>query len=212
MAARSGQVANWLRSLGVAREDRVLLMPGNIAPLWEIILASMKLGAVIIPASTLLQPRDLEDRVARGNVKCVITDAGQVEKFAAVAGPWTRVVVGEADGWVPYASSHAAALAFAADGITRASDPLLLYFTSGTTSQPKLVAHTHASYPVGHLSTMYWIGIQPGNVHLNISSPTARAGVRRPRPRPARRHRVPRRGLHLVTRLSAAARRGRSAP
>jgi acetyl-CoA synthetase len=171
MAARSGQVANWLRSLGMARGDRVLLMLGNVAPLWEVILAAMKLGAVIIPASTLLQPGDLEDRVARGNVKCVITDAGQVEKFAAVAGSWTRVVVGEADGWVPYASSHAAAPAFAADGITRASDPLLLYFTSGTTAQPKLVAHTHASYPVGHLSTMYWIGIQPGDVHLNISSP-----------------------------------------
>jgi acetyl-CoA synthetase len=52
-----------------------------------------------------------------------------------------------------------------------ASDPLLLYFTSGTTAQPKLVEHTHASYPAGHLSTMYWIGLQPGDVHLNISSP-----------------------------------------
>ncbi len=57
------------------------------------------------------------------------------------------------------------------DGVTRAGDPLLLYFTSGTTAQPKLVAHTQASYPVGHLSTMYWIGIQPGDVHLNLSSP-----------------------------------------
>ena len=49
--------------------------------------------------------------------------------------------------------------------------PLLLYFTSGTTSKPKLVLHTHQSYPVGHLSTMYWIGLQPGDIHLNISSP-----------------------------------------
>ena len=55
--------------------------------------------------------------------------------------------------------------------MTRATDPLLLYFTSGTTAQPKLVEHTHASYPIGHLSTMYWIGVQPGDVHLNISSP-----------------------------------------
>jgi acetyl-CoA synthetase len=171
MASRSAQVANWLRSLGVARGDRILLMLGNIAPLWEVILAAMKLGAVIIPASTLLQPADLADRVERGNVKCVITDTGQAEKFASVAGSWIRVVVGESDGWVPYASSHAASSSFLADGVTRASDPLLLYFTSGTTAQPKLVAHTHASYPVGHLSTMYWIGIQPGDVHLNISSP-----------------------------------------
>ena len=56
-------------------------------------------------------------------------------------------------------------------GPTQASDPLLLYFTSGTTSKPKLVLHTHASYPVGHLSTMFWLGLQPGDVHLNISSP-----------------------------------------
>ena len=60
---------------------------------------------------------------------------------------------------------------FTPEGRTLADDPLLLYFTSGTTSKPKLVLHTHASYPVGHLSTMYWIGLQPGDVHLNISSP-----------------------------------------
>ncbi len=60
---------------------------------------------------------------------------------------------------------------FEPDGPTQASDPLLLYFTSGTTAKPKLVEHTHASYPVGHLSTMFWIGLQPGDVHLNISSP-----------------------------------------
>ena len=60
---------------------------------------------------------------------------------------------------------------FAPDGDTAGSDPLLLYFTSGTTAKPKLVLHTHASYPVGHLSTMYWLGLQPGDVHLNISSP-----------------------------------------
>jgi acetyl-CoA synthetase len=55
--------------------------------------------------------------------------------------------------------------------VTRSDDPLLLYFTSGTTSKPKLVLHTHQSYPIGHLSTMYWIGLQPDDVHLNISSP-----------------------------------------
>ena len=60
---------------------------------------------------------------------------------------------------------------FAPDGPTQAGDPLLLYFTSGTTAKPKLVLHTHVSYPVGHLSTMYWIGPAPGDVHLNISSP-----------------------------------------
>ena len=173
MAARTGQLANWLRRLGVRRGDRVLLMLGNIAPLWEVILAAMKLGAVIIPASTLLQTADLADRVARGRVRHVITDTGQAAKFADVPGDWTRIVVGEegAAGWLSYGDSRGEPAAFAPDGVTRASDSLLLYFTSGTIAQPKLVAHTQVSYPAGHLSTMYWIGIQPGDVHLNISSP-----------------------------------------
>ena len=172
LKARSGQVANWLRGLGVRRGDRVLLMLGNVAPLWEVILGAMKLGAVIIPASTLLQPTDLDDRVARGQVRHVVTDTAEVEKFASVPGDWTRVVVGgAAEGWHAYEEAFASASDFAPEGVTRASDPLLLYFTSGTTALPKLVAHTQVSYPVGHLSTMYWVGIQPGDVHLNLSSP-----------------------------------------
>ena len=76
MAARSSQVGNWLHGLGVRRGDRVLLMLGNIVPLWEVMLAAMKLGAVVIPASTLLQPADLEDRVLRGDVRHVVAEAG----------------------------------------------------------------------------------------------------------------------------------------
>ena len=200
MAARSDQVANWLRELGVRRGDRLLLMLGNIAPLWEVILAAMKLGAVIVPTSTLLGPVDLADRITRGQVRHVVTESAHVPKFREVPGDWTRIAVeptvggaiaeaSDAQGttgatgaggaqetpapgvWLRYADSYGAAEEFAADGVTRASDPLLLYFTSGTTAQPKLVQHTHASYPAGHLSTMYWIGLQPGDVHLNISSP-----------------------------------------
>jgi acetyl-CoA synthetase len=140
----------------------------------------MKLGAVVIPASTLLQPADLEDRIARGHVRHVIAEAAHAPRFAGIGGDWTRVAVGAPDGaedpdstggWHRYADSFAAPAEFTPEGTTRGGDPLLLYFTSGTTSQPKLVGHTHVSYPVGHLSTMYWIGIQPGDVHLNISSP-----------------------------------------
>src|SRR6202167_6044122 len=172
MAARSSQVGNWLHGLGVRRGDRVLLMLGNIVPLWEVMLAAMKLGAVVIPASTLLQPADLEDRISRGDVRHVVAEEAQVTKFADISGEWTRVVVGGAtDGWHSYTDSALVPEEFTPDGVTRADDPLLLYFTSGTTSKPKLVGHTQASYPVGHLSTMYWIGIKPGDVHLNISSP-----------------------------------------
>ncbi len=172
LAARSAQVATWLRGLGVRRGDRVLLMLGNVVPLWEVILAAMKVGAVIIPASTLLQPADLADRIARGQVRHVVTETAQLGKFGEVPGDWTRIVVdGRAQAWHSYADAFAGPAVFTPDGVTRAGDPLLLYFTSGTTAQPKLVAHTQASYPAGHLSTMYWIGIQPGDVHLNLSSP-----------------------------------------
>ncbi len=99
MSARSAHVAGWLHGLGVRRGDRVLLMLGNVVPLWEVILATMKLGAVIIPASTLLQPADLADRVVRGDVRAVVTDTEQAPKFAEVPGDWIRVAVGGADGW-----------------------------------------------------------------------------------------------------------------
>jgi acetyl-CoA synthetase len=148
MAARSSQVANWLHLLGVRRGNRVLLMLGNIVPLWEVMLAAMKLGAVVIPASTLLQPADLEDRIARGDVRHVVAEAAQVAKFAGISGEWTRVAVGGgADGWHSYTDSALAPEEFTPDGLTQAGDPLLLYFTSGTTSRPKLVGHTQASYP-----------------------------------------------------------------
>src|SRR3984885_13628308 len=89
MAARSSQVANWLRGLGARRGDRLLLMLGNIAPLWELILAALNIGVVIIPASTLLGPEDLADRVARGDVRHVVTEYSHTSRFAEVPGDWT---------------------------------------------------------------------------------------------------------------------------
>jgi acetyl-CoA synthetase len=175
MAERSSRVANFLRGLGVRRGDRILLMLGNVVPLWEVMLAAMKLGAVTIPATTLLNRDDLLDRFDRGRARHVITGAENTGKFADIPGDYTRIAVGGAGqipgGWHDYAEAADAPARFAPDGETRASDPLLLYFTSGTTAKPKLVLHSHQSYPVGSLSTMYWIGLQPGDIHLNISSP-----------------------------------------
>src|ERR1022692_4641029 len=175
LAARSNQVANWLRGLGVGRGDRVLLMLGNIAPLWEVILAAMKLGAVLIPASTLLGSEDVRDRIARGDVRHIVTEAVHTDKFGHLGGGQTAIAVttapDQAPGWHHYSESDSAPAAFPPDGVTKATDPLLLYFTSGTTAQPKLVEHTQVSYPAGHMSTMYWLGLVPGDVHLNISSP-----------------------------------------
>jgi acetyl-CoA synthetase len=173
LAERSNRVANHLRACGVRRGDRVLVMLPNVAPLWEIMLAAIKLGAVVSPASTLLSAADLHDRIERGEMRHVIADAPSSGRFAEVPGDYTRIVVGEEEiaDWLPFAAASEAPAAFEPDGPTRADDPFLLYFTSGTTAKPKMVLHTHQSYPVGHLSTMYWIGLREGDVHLNISSP-----------------------------------------
>src|SRR5215471_20347683 len=106
MAARSGQTANWLRGLGVERGDRVLLMLGNVAPLWEVMLAAMKLGAVVIPATTLLSRDDLIDRFERGRARHVVTSADNTGKFADIAGDYTRIVAGgSAPGWHDYSDA-----------------------------------------------------------------------------------------------------------
>jgi acetyl-CoA synthetase len=172
LAARSDALASWLRDHGVRRGDRTLLMLGNRAALWECILALTKLGSVMIPSTTLLTPSDIEDRVMRGHVAHVIAESAQTAQFSGIGGDYTRIAVGDpVDGWLTYDDFLSRTGDFVSDGATAASDPLFLYFTSGTTAKPKLVEHTHVSYPVGHLSTMYWIALQPGDVHLNLSSP-----------------------------------------
>jgi acetyl-CoA synthetase len=169
---RSNQVACYLRRMGVRRGHRILLMLGNEVSLWETMLAAFKLGAVIIPATTMLDAEDLRDRLDRGQVRHVIASPIQCPKFDGLGDGFTRVCAGETvPGWHSLADAYQEPVSFTPDGVTRASDPLLLYFTSGTTAKPKLVLHSHQSYPVGHLSTMYWLGLQPGDLHWNISSP-----------------------------------------
>lgn len=171
MRVRSDEVAAWLADAGVEQGDHVMLMLGNRVELWESMLAIMKLGAVILPTTTLLSTADLADRLDRGGVGHVIADAADVDKFAELDGDFTRIVVGgNAEGWLDYSDSLEG-LGIYPTAHVATSDPCLIYFTSGTTSKPKMVVHTQASYPVGHLSTLYWLGLRPGDVHLAISSP-----------------------------------------
>jgi acetyl-CoA synthetase len=172
LSERSNKVANGLRALGVRRGDRILVMLGNIAPLWETMLAAMKLGAVVVPATTLLTADDLAERVARARVRFVIAPVEDADKLAKIDASVGRITVGGArTGLIAYSTLMLSPGTFEPDGMTRSDDPLLLYFTSGTTAKPKLVLHSHRSYPLGHLSTMYWLGLLPGDVHLNVSSP-----------------------------------------
>lgn len=171
---QSNAVANHLRALGVQRGHVVLAMMGNEPALWLTMLACIKLGAVVVPATTLLSRDDLLDRFQRGGVRHVVVDGSLCSRFDDLPGDYTRLATGGAalpEGWGRFEDALAAPDTFQPEGATAPDDPLLLYFTSGTTSRPKLVMHTHQSYPVGHLSTMYWLGLLPGDVHCNISSP-----------------------------------------
>jgi len=175
LSRRSNQVANFLRAQGLKRGDHLLLLLGNVVPLWETMLAAIKLGVVVIPATTLLTPEELRDRLDRGRAKMVVATQDQIAKFAGLGSErLVRIVVNASskqDGWLSYEQAVEFPETFAPDGPTGPDDPMLLYFTSGTTAKPKLVRHSQRSYPVGGLSTMYWLGLQPGDIHLNISSP-----------------------------------------
>jgi acetyl-CoA synthetase len=171
LARASNRVAAWLAELGVRKGDSVLVMLGNQVELWHTMLAIMKLGAVIMPTTTAVGPAELTDRITRGDARFVVCNPADTGKFAEVPGDYVRISVGPVDGWRDVHDADRLGEVTVPHPDTAPSDRLLLYFTSGTTSRPKLVEHTQASYPVGHLSTMYWIGMQPGDVHLNISSP-----------------------------------------
>ena len=172
LSAASNRVANFLYDLGARRGDCLMLMLGNEVALWETLLAAIKLGVVVTPATTLLTTADIQDRIDRGRVRHVVAGAAHLSRFDGVTGSFTKIAVGDVtSGWHRYESARDADLVFTPSGATAARDPMLMYFTSGTTAHPKLVVHTHQSYPVGHLSTMYWIGLQRGDRHWNISSP-----------------------------------------
>lgn len=172
LSERSNRVANWLRRHGVQRGDRILLMLDNQVAVWEALIAAMKVGAVIIPTYTTISDADLADRIARGRVTHVITVDRLTDSFAGAPDHITRICTGApVAGWLSYTDAYLEPALFTPGHETRADDPLFVYFTSGTTSKPKMVGHTHVSYPIGHLSGMYWNGLGPGDVHLNVSAP-----------------------------------------
>ncbi|GAA4562866.1 AMP-binding protein [Planotetraspora kaengkrachanensis] len=171
MARASDRLASWLASNGVVKGDPVLLMLGNQVELWESMLAIMKLGAVVLPTTTAVTAADVAERIARSGARHLICKAADTARLGKVPGEFTRISVGQADGWADLREAATLEWAPIKHPRTSVDDPVLLYFTSGTTSRPKLVEHTQVSYPVGHLPTMYFLGILPGDVHLNISSP-----------------------------------------
>ena len=172
LSGRSSQVANYLTRLGLKRGDHVLLMLGEEVALWELMLACMKIGAVMMPVSNLLSVDELQDRLLRGEVKMIATTVANSKRFVVESATALKLVVdGEVDGWSGYAEATRESANFKPEGETKSSDPLLMYFTSGIAAKPKIIEHTHQSYPVGNLSTMYWVGVRPGDIHLSICQP-----------------------------------------
>jgi acetyl-CoA synthetase len=170
MSERSDRIAHFLQHQGVEPGDRIVLCLPNVPAIWELILAAIKTGAVIVPTTTLATEDEIRDRLERSGARIVVTEESAMARIPADAEVKRILVGGRAEGWVPYELALEDPPNYKTIA-TKASDPFLLYFTSGTTAKSKLVLHTHQSYPVGHLSTMYWIGIREDDIHQNISSP-----------------------------------------
>lgn len=174
-ARRSDRLAAALQQQGIGPGDRLLVVLPRVPEWWEAILGIMKVGAISLPGTTLLRPRDLAYRIQTSGAKGIITDvdvAARVDEIAAECPTLTTPILvgGERDGWISYEAALAAAPSTFVPARTRSDDPCMLYFTSGTTAQPKMVLHTHASYPIGHLVTgKYWLDLRPGDLHWNLS-------------------------------------------
>jgi acyl-coenzyme A synthetase/AMP-(fatty) acid ligase len=172
---RSNQVGNALHTLGIRKADRILIMAPRVPEWWEAVLGMMKIGAVSLPGTTLLTPKDVAYRIQAAEAVAVITDAEGALKVEQVADacPTLRfkIVLGaEREGWVSYTRAVAAAPSTLKPLPTRGDEPMMIYFTSGTVGYPKMVLHTHVSYSIGHIVTgKYWLDLKSADLHWNLS-------------------------------------------
>ncbi len=174
----SNQFANFLTAKGIKKGDSVLLMLPNIPELWFLIVALIKIGAVIVPTTTQLTRKDLEYRITAAHIKGIITDSSQIEKFSGLLDKYGDQISLAAitdnvskEGWVNLADARKESTKFSGEGRTKSDEICMIYFTSGTEGLPKMVMHTHVSYPLGHKATAKWLGLKEGDLHWNISSP-----------------------------------------
>jgi len=172
----SDKTANMLRAKGVKKGDKVMVILKRHYQFWFVILALHKLGAVIIPATFLLKPHDVVYRVNAATVSCIIcTGQGDVAEAVEAALPEcpsveARLMVnGARAGWLDFMAEMEAAPEDFERVPTVAEEPLLIYFSSGTTGNPKMVLHDH-TYALGHLSTAkYWHNVDPEGLHFSIA-------------------------------------------
>ena len=174
-ATRANQVGNALRTMGIRKGERILIMLPRLPEWWETVLGIMKIGAISMPGTTLLTPKDVAFRLQSAEAAAVITDeegAAKVERVADEC-PTLRLKIllgGERQGWVNYTRAVASAVTNLQREPTRGDEPMMIYFTSGTVGYPKMVLHTHVSYAIGHTVTgKYWLNLKDTDLHWNLS-------------------------------------------
>ena len=174
----SCQTANYFKSLGIKKGDKVMLVLKRHYQFWFSILALHRLGAIVIPASNQLVKHDLEYRFDAAEISAIVcTSDGNVSDEVDLAAPnckslKTKIIVGKAkEGWNDFNSELSA---FSKDfprteETACGSEPMLMFFTSGTTGYPKIAMHDF-KYPLGHYTTArYWHNVDPNGIHFTIS-------------------------------------------
>jgi acetyl-CoA synthetase/medium-chain acyl-CoA synthetase len=171
LAEQLRRATSFFQKQGIRRGDRVLVILPRVPQWWIGMLGLTRLGAVPIPGTPLLTPRDIKYRVQAAGVSAIITDpdgAAKVQEFAGV-----RICVGgdsKSDGWTDFDEGLSRADANFDPPPTASDDPGIIYFTSGTTGPPKMVLHTQASYGLGHRITgALWLDLKADDVHWNLS-------------------------------------------
>ncbi len=174
----SSRLANGLTKAGISKGDRVMIILYRRIDWWISMLACHKVGAVPVPSPNLLTVKDIEFRVNFAKIKCIIAEDSVAERVEAANEkcPTLKVLIQAghgklADGWLDFANLCAES----SDSFPRPADcacgddPLLIFFSSGTTGLPKMVEHTH-NYPLGHFTTgAYWHDLGPDNIHLTLA-------------------------------------------
>ena len=178
MKRASNQCANYFKSLGIKKGDRVMLVLKRHYQFWYAILALHKLGAVAIPATNLLQEHDFDYRFNAAEVSAIVCTAdGDVAHQVDLAEPAsptlkTKILVGgEREGWHNFDEEFLlfSAHFYRTEDTACGDDLMLMFFTSGTTGYPKIAAHNY-KYALGHYVTAkYWHGVDENGLHFTIS-------------------------------------------